>query len=117
MPRKRKLKHLCLHGYSECVNCPACSAELEECPICSKDLHPALMARARSDFDPARIRLWLIGQAEHIKDREGHDTHISDLFFDGAAAIEKLQSQLAAEKALVHYWRTVAQMATSKAPG
>lgn len=104
-----KPKHLCLHGYSECVNCPACCTELEECPICSKDLELSPAQMARGSQDPERVRLWLIGQAEHLKDRYGHDTHLSDILFDGAAAIQKLQEELATEKALVHFYKKTEQ--------
>ena len=67
---------------------------------------------AEPDYD--KTRRWLLGLAEAQVTASGsRATFVSDMYFEAAEAIKDLQTQLATEKALVHYYRTLAQIAAT----
>jgi hypothetical protein len=67
---------------------------------------------AEVDYD--KIVRWCRGLAEAQVTANGSKaSFVSDMYFDAADAIEKLRTELAAERALVHYYRTLAQIAST----
>ncbi len=67
-----------------------------------------------TEIDYDKIIRWCRGLAEKQATANGSKaSFVSDMYFEAADAIERLRTELAAEKALVHYYRTLAQIAST----